>query len=355
MSNEKFFKEAVNFRDISWLMSKIDIFKVLERSGIKVISVNGDEIMAYCPDHEQYTGRKPSHPKWSCNVNTGFTKCWTEDRGSNIVYTICRIKKLSIEEAVEWILEKPISIDQLKNEQLYEKLTSVGEFANPEKKKSLDSNILNIVNKQNITKRLVRFFMIPPKKKPTCITEDTIRHFKVTDCTDGTYKDRAIVPFYMNQKCVGFTAIDILGEEKWLEKHPGLTKKQYKKVLFLSKREGFYRDDVLFGFDDVPHGSENLIIVEGPRDAMKLWQEGFHSVSILGTHISSNQTQLLSKINPKKIIIMLDGGEAEKVKSRKYKKLLDPFFNTQIIDLPSKTDPKNLNKEQIEEYLKKQN
>ena len=84
-------RERLRYKDISWLMPSVDVPTVLDKLGVDHEGVRGGEIRGFCPDHHLYTGRQPSHPYWTVNVETGETYCFTEGRGSNLVWIVRRL------------------------------------------------------------------------------------------------------------------------------------------------------------------------------------------------------------------------------------------------------------------------
>lgn len=349
--------EGFDLMDLSWLMAQIDYERLLERLGINIVSVsngkNGQEVISYCPDHYLFTGKYPSHPKWSFNTDTGKTQCWTEGRGSNIFWIIVRVKNLSPKDALKWILEKDV-LDDMEMIKLRSVKKFVSKYLSEEKiieeipyLKSFEKYLRNdFINEDGY-----EFFMNPPGKRSTNIDRNTVDHFKVVQKLHGQYINRVIVPFYQKNEFVGFCAIDILGKKEWIKKHPGKDEKEYKKVLFPSKYHGFHKNETLFGYDDLCKNCDNLIIVEGAREVMKLWQEGFSAVAILGTEISSKQILLISEKCPKRVTIMMDGDEAGKISSYKIGKKLKRLFDTYISSLPENSDPKNYGKDDLEKFI----
>jgi len=165
------------------------------------------------------------------------------------------------------------------------------------------------------------------------------------------YADRAIIPFFMAGSVVGFCAVDLLGEKARAEKYPHQAKK-YRKTLTATS---FKVSDYLFGFDDCEEGADELVVVEGPREVMKLWQEGHKNVvAVLGSKICSGQFKLLVELAPKSIMLMFDGDAVGNDATEKMEKKLKRVFPLTIGAYPPVgMDPKNLDGGQIREILKK--
>jgi len=330
-------------------MKKVDVPFLLKRLGIDHYTKRGNEIRAFCPDHYLFVGRKSSHPNWFLNIRTGKTNCYTEGRGSNIVYTVARLKGCSPKEAVRWILQldsdDDINIVKLKG--LKDKLGVLKEEDNDKSLRGeLELNDVEDEIKNGVVyDRGYEFFMNPPGKKPTNIKRETVNHFKVVERRWGYYKDRVIIPFFQKDILVGFCATDVLGKKKWRDTGDNRYNKAYRKVLYPT---GIKVGKCLFGYDEVHTRAESFFIVESVRDVMKLWQEGFvNSVSVLGTNLSNDQMKLLSELCPQKIYIMLDGDEAGRKASKKMYFKLNEFFDTYVVDMPKDYDPKNLNRKEL--------
>jgi len=323
-------KENIYYQDISWLMSKIDPVSILERLNVRIFRIQGDQIDGWCPDHHLFTKKEPSHPKWSLNIKTGQTNCFTEARGSNLLWTICRLRKCDPKLAIEWMLGDANTID----------ISLIDKMQREFKKIVLDPPKQNMpifpeteewFKFERMQKSGYDYFMYPPHPKlPTLIEKETVDKYRCLQLNSGQYKDRVIIPFFVKEKVFGYEALDIFGEKKWLEIHPESDKNQYRKVLYPS---GFKRKLTLFGIDFM-NENEQIILVEGARDAMKLYQLGYKACAILGSSISNEQIILLSEKNPSEIILFFDGDRAGISIKEKCKSKLDEFFNVKSINTP---------------------
>ena len=116
-----------NYYDISWMMSAIDLDSLFKKMGWKIVDDNGTHLISYCPDHKYFTKREPSDPKWYLEKKTGKTYCFTEGRGSNLLYTVSRVKKLHHVAVEAFLLGQDISPMELKFLQLERKMASLTE------------------------------------------------------------------------------------------------------------------------------------------------------------------------------------------------------------------------------------
>lgn len=347
-------KEEAKYRDIDWLMPGVDVPSVLKKLGLSVETSRGNQINSYCPDHHLFTGRKPSHPFWTVNIVTGETMCFTEGRGSNLLYVVCRLLKIPAREGIKFLtgVEGDTDFGILEMNALKAKLSSLKsrEVLEVPKIAGLDE-IQRDVEKHNMAPSAYRFFIHPPgKQNPTNIQKETVDHYKVFERTWGFYAQRVIIPFYLRGELVGFCAIDLLGQKEWLRRHPDKKEGEYRKTRYpLNMLTGKF----LFGFDDCEKNADDLILVEGPREKMKLWQEGYpNSVAIMGAFLSDDQYQLISELNPKRVSLMFDGDDAGATITDRVANKLSRNFNVFKCVVPRGKDPKNLAHDDFEMLLK---
>lgn len=345
--------------DLGKVMASIDPVSTLLRLGItnpktgdritaNDIKRSGDELITYCPDHSHHVHRMPSDPKWSLNVKTGACYCFTEGRGSTLALTVMTVKDISYQEAMEWLRgEKEIEGDSLLDDCKY--LISKSLASNESEEKTQGEYEVRmmrpVLEKGWISQSGLRFFMYPPGKKPTLINEETVRKFGVAECGYGKYHDRVVIPCNLHGKLEAFVAIDKLGKEEWEHKNPG---KKYKKVLYPPVKIG----GLLFNYDNVQKNCDELIITEGPREAMRLTQEGFpNSVSLLGGNLTEAHMGFIEEINPKSVTAFMDGDDAGREFSIKIAGRLDDVCQAKIALTPEGFDPKSLPSEKIKEVL----
>ena len=346
-------KDRLKFKDISWLMPSVDVLSILERMGVNDISRMGNEVTAYCPDHHIFTGREPSHPKWTVNVDSGKTFCFTEGRGSNLIWVVSRVLDCSANEAMSFMCGENVDIDVSKLRLEAMRRAKDRLLENEDSDEPTVSGLGAVIREMErgcMSPEAYEFFMNPPgNKKPTNITKATVDHYKIFERTWGFYIDRVIIPFVQEGSLMGFCATDILGEEEWVYRHPLKDKKEYKKTRFPS---GFKTNSFLFGYDDCRKGEDFLIVTEGPREVMKLWQEGFtNSIAVLGSYLGDRQMELLSSLAPKKVILMFDGDRAGDNAADRIEKKLSQLVEVSVCRPPEGLDPKNLGRKDFENMI----
>lgn len=348
------------FNDIVWLMAQINVKEILEANGFPISNDNGETIRTFCPDHEIFVGKESSDPNWVLNIRDGKTTCYTEGRDSNLVYTFARrmFKKekgftaKQLEEVVEWLLGNKKTMSEAF---MFDtsKLKAKWAAEDKEKTEALKRNLENFsryVTECPVCKSGYDFFMSPPNGKfPTNINKETVDFFKVFQKLEHYYKDRVCSPIYYNGEIEGIVATDILGETKWLRANPeyrgieGAYKKERKKVIY---NKGFLSGKFLYNFDVCKKSKYNFVIlVEGVREVMKLWQEGFdNAVAIFGCDIKKGQVNMLYELGKQNVVIMLDGDDVGRDKSQKMYEDLKGNFITKIAYTPLGYDPKHLDK-----------
>lgn len=356
-------KEQRKYRDLAWLMPSVDVTLTLERLGVEITHKTGDEIWACCPDHHLFLGRESSDPNWSVNTETGETFCFTEGRGSNIIWTICRLTDKTPREVEQFLVGSDTSIEGLsikrrkigKRNSITPSIWSErglqdGETVRP----SGLGEIQRDMESRYTTQRMYDFFMSPPGKPATNIRKETVDHYRVFERTWGFYTNRAIVPFILKGELVGFCAIDLLGKKEWMRSHPLKTEKEYKKTLYpMDSQTG----GCLFGFDDCQKNADYLIITEGAREVMKLWQEGFtNAVAQLGAYLSREHHELITELNPKRVILLFDGDDAGRKATDRASEMLSRLYSgerTKRCYPPIGRDPKSMSGDELRELILK--
>lgn len=351
-------KSDFMFRDIAWLMPSVDVQTVFEQLEVKVAYISGDEVRALCPDHYLYVGRESSHPNWFLNTETGQTYCFTEPRGSNLVYTAARLLGCSPKQAAEWLTGHEVGgLENLRMSRVKRAMERLNTIEDDDEEENTVAGLHSI--EEEIEQGVVcddgyAYFMQPPPPKPaTNIKPETVRHFRVFQRRWGFYTNRVIVPVYTKGQLKGFVAIDILGKKRWVELHLTEDEKDYRKVRYPSNMP---IQQSLFGYDEVSDRPQCLILTEGVREVMKLWQEGYtDSVAQLGPQLHNDQMELLSERHPRNIFLMYDGDPAgrEITETVAEKLLRSPMCPVYDVRLPEGTDPKNFGASDYKVFLRR--
>ena len=112
-------------------------------------------------------------------------------------------------------------------------------------------------------------------------------------CVEGRFANRIIIPFEQDGEVYFFQA-------------RALDPEQQPKYLNPSSEMAPKGSEVLYPYDEA---ADELVVCEGPLDAKSLQLQGINATSLLGSHVSPAQTEILSTFGGK-IILALDNDEA---------------------------------------------
>lgn len=171
----------------------------------------------------------------------------------------------------------------------------------------------------------------------------------------GIY-DRIAFPIRnIESKIVGITCRKVLKRDngpKWLH-WPFPNSKKF------GINNKFKKSINLFNIDEaIKHlknrDNKKVIITEGPIDTLKLVAAGFpNSISILGSIISNEQVELLSRLGINKVILALDNDNSGNTGAEKaYMKLSKKMIDVEIITTPESKDCGDLDMKQIKKIMK---
>ena len=275
----------------------------LEKIGIEVANVNGDEILFKCPFHDDNT------PSASLNTTDLVYNCFVCGGGTLKFLA----KKLGHSDISEDLKKIPPSI-----------ITLERKLFNLMDKKYQEEDIFesNFIKLDNIN--------ACPSYLLDRVKHETIKEFDLHVCLSNSsvYNQRIIFPIYSNNKR-GFIARDF-------------TDIKPQKYLFPKNMQ---KQDYLFG----KMQGDIAIVVEGVFDVMKLWEYGYYScVSTMGVTIGDKQVEILIENGIKDIIIMPDGDEA----GMKFVERVGEFkdiFNIEAMTSISGKDPCEMNKSEVDQ------
>ena len=75
---------------------------ILERLGIEIIGIHGDEIKGHCPAHLERKGKADSNPSWSINADTGVHNCFSCHFKGNVL-TLIEVRRTTAMSFVSWL------------------------------------------------------------------------------------------------------------------------------------------------------------------------------------------------------------------------------------------------------------
>ncbi len=147
-------------------------------------------------------------------------------------------------------------------------------------------------------------------------------------CLAGYYKYRVIIPVVTQEAMRTFVARSWLRDTK-------------KKVLM---PVGSQAERALFGYDllvDQRSDWNDLILVEGVFDAMRMWRAGYReTVATLGAHVTELQRNLIKRLNPRRVVVLWDGDDAGREATMKVSRALaEAMIPVEAALLPPGVDP----------------
>ena len=84
-------------------MTVADMEDLLDRLGIEIVSVHGDEIKAHCPAHLERKGREDTNPSWYINADTGVHNCFSCHFKGSVGSLVGYVQGVDSEMAKQWV------------------------------------------------------------------------------------------------------------------------------------------------------------------------------------------------------------------------------------------------------------
>ena len=124
-------------------------------------------------------------------------------------------------------------------------------------------------------------------------TFDPVRADEYFVCKMGKYRNRIVIPFRKNENLFYFQARSLKAENKPKYLNPGA-------------EEGIRPSHILYPYDEE---AQDVVICEGPFDAISLQLQGVNATCTMGCHASHVQMDILKEF-PGDIILGYDNDEA---------------------------------------------
>lgn len=255
-----------------------------------VESKNGQEMTAVCPACEKYGG-------FYVNKESGAYLCnKCSFRARTVVGLVAQVEGISWSEARAYIFEKSV---KLRRKSDVFSLVDRVRALRPEAVKDEDEE------RENVDVELPEYFVpiFDPKRKPNWkiphyLKERRIKSYTVKDwglgyCRKGKYSDRLIIPIDCPNG-VSWTA-RAMSDDVWGPKY--------------LNPPGADHSRLLIGWN-VSRITGDLVLCEGPLDAVKLYQNDISALALGGKELHDEQLGLLMTLNKSSAItIMLDPEE----------------------------------------------
>lgn len=159
------------------------------------------------------------------------------------------------------------------------------------------------------------------------------------ESSDKKFEGRIIIPIRENGQIMSHVARSVDGRAP--------------KELSGPNRSHFF-----YGYDYYQYHftrNEQVILVEGIFDQIKIASFGFPCLALMGSSISDIQIGKLLKLKPSKVILMMDGDDAGRKATKTIQarlgKRMNPM-NIQMIYLPEGKDPDQLSREEFLDFMR---
>jgi DNA primase len=285
--------DSRNRRTQSDIYTEEQIRRVLNGIGVDVEAEFGNELIVYCPYHNN-----TRTPAGEISKEFGRFFCFGCQSTKGLDEFVMTISGRTYFEAIRYIKSKGQETDltSVINKTLY----SPPDFV------PYDELLIKRLHNQAMeSPRAVRYF------EGRKITKESMAKFSLGYSEN---QDSVIVPMHNHENmCLGFVARTVEGKE--FKNTPGLPK---SKILFNLNRI---------------KASNTVYVVESSFDAIRLDQVGFPAVATLGANVSVSQIRLLEKYF-NNIVLIADNDEAGLIMAEKLIEKLGPMVT--VINLDKK-------------------
>lgn len=282
-------------------------------SGVK-ISSGGTEANAECP----FCG-KPG--RFYINMETGAWICFKcEERGKSVAGVIAQLEGISYSEARGMMMRAGITFRRRETTTtLLDKIRDLrpdlerAEHVEPEPVDfGLPPEFIPVWNGKK--------FKMPLYLVERGIKRETAKAWSMGFCNRGRYANRVIIPVECpNGRSITARSTD--GDEP----------------RYLNPKDADHARLIL-GWNMVRYGAD-FALVEGPLDAVKMWQHGIPAMALMGKRLHADQLSMLRRWpSDAAVVVMLDPEEA-KAPWETAKALAFHFASVYIATLPDGVDP----------------
>lgn len=306
-----------NWVDFKSVKSAVSMQMMLNHYQIHWLKKSGEELRGRCPIH-QGEGQQSFHVSLTKNA----FHCFSCKARGNVLDFVGAMEKCSVREAAAKIQEwfavttnlMPVETKQVSKTE----------------KRETDSEVGN----KPLNFELRGVDLAHPYLAERGVTKETAETFGVGLFSGrGSMSGRVVIPIHSERgELVAYAgrAID--------ESEP-----RYKLPV------GFHKRHVLFNLHKA--GGEQVIVVEGFFDCMKVWQAGYSSVvALMGSALSDQQERLLVE-RFKTITLFLDADEAGRKAAEEIAVRLLRKVHVRILEPPDGKQPDQLDQEQLRALL----
>ena len=330
-------KHSVDFRAVKQAVS---IAQILDHYGLTKTfkaSQNGESLSGPCPLHggHNQTQFRVSLSKncWNC-----FGDCKS---GGNILDFVRRKEDCTLREAAilisEWFNVPSSNSVESKRD------SSAGNTDSPS-----TATVRGTANDDTPNKplgfELQRLDTAHPYLAERDLNPDTIAHFGIGYCSNGSMAGRIVIPIFNSQADL------VAYAGRWPGEPEDGTPKYKLPAGFKKSLELFNLDRALEAPADEP-----LVLVEGFFDCIKLWQNGASRVvALMGSSLSNAQAESLIQhlSGDTRLLVMLDEDDAGRAGRTEIVQRLAPHFFVKAIALDQEgRQPESLSADEVGELL----
>ena len=321
---------------------------ILDRLGVR-FSRKGDLIQGTCPAHQhEGDGNNPTAFSWRLDI--GRWVCWThhcQELYANDVFGLVQsVLEMPFKEAVAWVedvLDSDEARDAIDIDEVNSRPRKSGAI---HQHKPLTDNLVKMLKPSNPPQEL-----IDEGFDPQVLMEYEVGRWDRL----GTFMhDRIVFPVRDQAgKLVGFTGRTIYDDyrersikSKWLHG------RRFDKF---PRPNDFQTGSILYNLHVAKEylGTERaIIIVEGPKDVLKLVQAGIYNVvATLGTAFGPAHRTLLVQLGVNVIYRAYDPDKAGHKGEQLMEEVVGDLIEIRDIDLPEGQDPGSMTNEQNREVF----
>ncbi len=325
----------VEFRTVK---QQVSMQQALNYYGVKLRSVTRTSLRGNCP-LPTHTGK--SKNSFAVNLQKNVWVCHSQScvqnrqgqKGGDVLDFVAAMENCSLHEAAlklqEWFL--------FSSEPVHEPATVPVASVEVEAEREFEEEEPNPP---------LRFTLkvdhVHPYLAERGISPETAQYFGVGFCqSGGSMRGRVVIPTHnCAGELVAYAGRSLDGAQP-----------KYKLP------RGFRKSLELFNYHRAVGTKQNevneVIVVEGYFDAMKVHQAGFPNVvALMGSSLSEAQQDLLA-LGFERAVLMLDGDEAGRAASREIAWTLAKRLYVRVIELPEGQQPDQLSAEEVRAFLEK--
>jgi DNA primase len=302
--------------------SRIDVVEMLEKLGVDVARVDGDEVVYRCPFPGHNYG--DAHPSASMQLGTTIFFCFGCKQSGDAVTFVSLAEGVSPMQASRWLREAYDSNFREPQGSLWEELKGILEREagrTPEPPQELPAGVLEptLIDWRRAASHGAPEFLRAMLRRGLKL--ETLEEWEVGY---DSRTARFTIPVRDREgRLVGFK-----GRRAFPEQHP--------KYLVLGGRGAGYPTyevgAVVFGLHKVSPAIHKgpLVVTEGEFDAMAMWEAGFRVGAVGGSHFTERQLSLVRDV-AREAVVFFDPDDAGQIGSGKVTSQLSRFVPVRAV------------------------